>query len=201
MPEERYRVVVERCPDCGKETHVGHGEERFAVSEVVAAELECDHEVVDMRAGPKRGHLTHAVPPALRRAVMHRDGYRCAVPGCANATWIAVHHLVPRIEGGRHTEVNTCVLCTLHHRMTHAGQLLLERAPDGTLLAERLDAEPPLLDALLQVLDTCVLDTDEVARYLGLSAGQARALLLRHERRGAIVRTPDGAWGRLSSAA
>ena len=197
MPEERYRVVIERCPDCGKQTHVDQGDGRADVSAAVAAEADCDHETLTMEPGPARGRLTHALPPALRRAVMHRDGYRCVVPGCANATWIDVHHIVPRSEGGRHTEANTCVLCTLHHRMTHVGHLLIERAEDGTLHVERLGAEPALMPALMDVLEQCVLDTDEVARYLGVSPEQARALLARHERRGAVQRTPEGAWCRL----
>jgi hypothetical protein len=42
------------------------------------------------------------IPPALRRAVLARDRHRCRVPGCAHSTFVDVHHIQPRSEGGRH---------------------------------------------------------------------------------------------------
>ena len=38
-----------------------------------------------------------------RRSVMHRDGGRCVVPGCRDAVFVDVHHLVLRSEGGEHS--------------------------------------------------------------------------------------------------
>ena len=200
MPEERYRVVLEQCQTCLRSTHVGQEDGLHLASDAVVAEAECDHETVDGRPGPTLGHLTHAIPPAVRRAIMHRDRYRCAVPGCANHTWCDVHHLVPRSEGGDHAASNLAVLCTLHHRQVHEHRLRLTRGADGALHVERDAPDPPLLVALLDVLDACVLDTDEVARYLGVTEAEARAVLERHERRGAVVRTNRGAWGRLTFA-
>ena len=93
---------------------------------------------------------------------MHRDGYRCAVPGCSNPTWIDVHHIVARSDGGRHTDANTCVLCTGHHRLVHEGRLRLWRDEQGALRAEPVQEEPPVagleVDALLDVLSFTVLE-------------------------------------------
>jgi hypothetical protein len=66
------------------------------------------------------------VPPAVRREVMRRDGGRCVVPGCKNASFLDIHHLVLRSEGGEHDPDAMIVLCSAHHRAEHRGQLLIE---------------------------------------------------------------------------
>ena len=66
------------------------------------------------------------VPPALRRKVMRRDHGRCRVPGCRVTRNIDQHHIVPRAEGGGHTEDNILNLCESHHLAHHAGALLIE---------------------------------------------------------------------------
>ncbi len=122
---ERYRVIVTRCPDCGDE-HAAASE----LGETVAAQAACDAEVVDLRPGPGHGHLTRTIPPAIRRAVLHRDGTRCAVEGCRCRLWLDVHHLRSRATGGKHDEENLVTLCPLHHRLVHDGQLALELVRD-----------------------------------------------------------------------
>lgn len=125
---ERYRVVVTRCATCG-ETHAADAD----VSETVAEQAVCDAEVVDLRPGPARGYLTRTIPPATRRAVLHRDGLRCGVEGCRCRLWLDVHHLRSRAAGGTHDEENLVTLCPLHHRCVHEGILVLEvvRDPRG----------------------------------------------------------------------
>jgi hypothetical protein len=59
----------------------------------------------------KRAHQT--IPPARRRAVVARDQRRCQVPGCTNATWLDVHHLRLRSEGGLHSLENLVCVCTI----------------------------------------------------------------------------------------
>ena len=115
---ERYRVVVTRCASCG-DTHSDGAE----VGETVAAQAVCDAEVVDLRPGPARGHLTRTIPPATRRAVLHRDGLRCVVEGCRCRLWLDVHHLRSRAAGGGHEEGNLVTLCSVHHRAVHDGVL------------------------------------------------------------------------------
>jgi len=54
------------------------------------------------------------------------------VHGCRHATFVDVHHLVPRADGGAHTPENLITLCSAHHRAIHRGELLIEgTAPTG----------------------------------------------------------------------
>jgi hypothetical protein len=115
---ERYRVVVEHCPGCGR-TRGTDAE----LPDAVVAEAACDAEVVEMRAGPERGHHSSTVPPARRRAVSCRDRHRCRVPECTNRVWLDVHHVRQRARGGGHGEDNLVTLCTVHHRLVHEGRL------------------------------------------------------------------------------
>jgi 5-methylcytosine-specific restriction endonuclease McrA len=125
---ERYRVVVQRCPECGR-TDAPECE----LTDAQVGEACCDAEVVELRAGPHRGHLTHAIPPAVRRIVLHRDGYACRVPGCTNRLYLDLHHVEHRARGGRHTEGNLVTVCTVHHGLAHDGRLGVERSGEGFL--------------------------------------------------------------------
>jgi hypothetical protein len=62
--------------------------------------------------------------------VLRRDQHRCQVPGCRHATFVDVHHIQPREEGGGHEPENLLTLCGAHHRACHSGALSIEgRAP------------------------------------------------------------------------
>ena len=115
---ERFRIVLEHCPSC-RQTHSEGNEVRDTVHEMAC----CDSEVLEMRPGPKRGHLSRTVPPAVRRAVLQRDGGRCVVPGCECRLYVDLHHLRWRSRGGRHEEGNLAVLCSAHHKLLHDGYL------------------------------------------------------------------------------
>ncbi|HYJ09274.1 MAG TPA: HNH endonuclease, partial [Polyangiaceae bacterium] len=80
-------------------------------------------------AGANTPRAAQDVPPAVRRLVMRRDHGRCVVPGCKHATWVDVHHLQARAEGGAHGPENLITLCGAHHRALHKGRLRVE----GTL--------------------------------------------------------------------
>ena len=47
------------------------------------------------------------------------------MPGCQNATYLDVHHLLPRSEGGPNTAANLIPLCGAHHRAVHTGALVI----------------------------------------------------------------------------
>lgn len=131
---EPYRIVLEHCPTC-RHTAAPDAE----VSDTVAAEARCDAEVIDLREGPNRGRASRAIPPAVRRAVLHRDGWRCAVPHCGNRLWLQLHHLDAWARGGRNTEENLVSVCSCHHRAVHEGVLALERDGDGCLVVRHAD--------------------------------------------------------------
>jgi hypothetical protein len=75
---------------------------------------------------PKPARATQAIPPAVRRAVMTRDGRRCVVPGCRHATWLDTHHIDPKAEGGDHDPDNLVCLCGAHHLAVHRGDLVID---------------------------------------------------------------------------
>jgi hypothetical protein len=108
---DRHRFLVEHRSDAPVEV------------DAPASEACCDAEVVEVGAGPKRGHLSHTIPPATRRAVFHRDRYRCRVPGCSNRLWLDLHHVRFREHGGSHHESNVVVTCCVHHGLIHRGYL------------------------------------------------------------------------------
>jgi len=118
---ERYRIVLERCPACGKTDG-----RRAEVEEAVAEEACCDAEVVDMESEP-RGRLSRTIPPRVRRLVFHAYRDRCVVPGCSSRLWLDLHHVVPFALGGSHEPANLMPMCTAHHRLLHRGELGVER--------------------------------------------------------------------------
>jgi hypothetical protein len=79
------------------------------------------------------------VPPAVRRLVLRRDHCRCVVPGCKHATWVDVHHLKAREEGGGHEPANLITMCGAHHRALHRGALCVEGTPASGLTFRHAD--------------------------------------------------------------
>jgi len=77
-------------------------------------------------------------PPALRRAVRERDGYRCQYPGC-NSRQSDIHHIVPWAAGGATELANLTSFCQAHHVILHELGLLVSRAPDGGLTVDMPD--------------------------------------------------------------
>jgi hypothetical protein len=75
---------------------------------------------------------TQTIPPATRRLVLRRDHGRCVVPGCTHATFVDLHHVTPRSEGGTHDPDRLATVCGAHHAALHEGRLSIEgRASTG----------------------------------------------------------------------
>jgi hypothetical protein len=96
-----------------------------------AGELDHEHPHVGREAGvalarQKRQRATQDTPPAIRREVFWRDRGRCVVPGCRNATYVDLHHLDLRSEGGSNDPDNLVVLCSAHHGALHRGRLRID---------------------------------------------------------------------------
>jgi hypothetical protein len=116
------------------------------------------------------------VPPALRRAVIRRDQQRCRVPGCRNATFVDLHHIELRSEGGRNQQGNLVTVCGAHHRAAHRGHLVIEydahvgvrfRHADGTDYGQGL--QPRALDIQAKIFSAL--------RGLGFREREVRAVL------------------------
>jgi len=61
------------------------------------------------------------------------------VPGCRNSTYLDVHHIQLRSEGGRNEADNLVTLCGAHHRATHRGQLGIQGTSATTVLFRHAD--------------------------------------------------------------
>ena len=125
-----YQIAMTVCEACGRGSQQGRGEEMRVGSEIVEMAA-CDAQQVGRIESPASTHVGDSrahqnIPPAVRRKVMRRDGGRCVVPGCRHATFVDIHHIVLRSEGGRHDEDTLILLCSAHHRAEHRGQLIIE---------------------------------------------------------------------------
>ena len=163
--------------DHGSRPHVGADEPTRAVAPKQSAlETPSPHVGAQATSPTPRRRARQAVAPAVRRAVLRRDGNRCAVPGCTNHRFLDVHHLDPLAEGGSDDPDRLVTLCGAHHRNTHLGALCIAgnavdgftfSHADGTPYGERL--RPAALDLAEHAFGTL--------RHLGFKQSRARALV------------------------
>jgi hypothetical protein len=83
------------------------------------------------------GARTRTIPPALRRALQHRDR-GCRFPGCG-VRFGQGHHIRHWAQGGPTKLSNLTLLCRRHHRAVHEEGFQVDRQPDGTLRFRRPD--------------------------------------------------------------
>jgi hypothetical protein len=100
------------------------------VSAETSQRLACDATRVVMRHDAdgrvsKVGARTRTIPPALRRALVHRDR-GCRFPGC-HVRSAEGHHIRHWAHGGPTTLSNLALLCRRHHRSVHEEGYHVER--------------------------------------------------------------------------
>jgi 5-methylcytosine-specific restriction endonuclease McrA len=147
-PGERYQVVVHiDAPVLADPDQPGQSvlEDGTHVSAETSRRLACDASRVVMRHDPdgrvvEIGARTRTIPPALRRALLHRDP-GCRFPGCGVRVGQG-HHLRHWAQGGPTTLSNLALLCRRHHRAVHEEGYQIERGPDGALQFRRPDGRP-----------------------------------------------------------
>jgi 5-methylcytosine-specific restriction endonuclease McrA len=144
-PGERYQVVVHvdaavlTDPD-----QAGHSvlEDGVRGPAGTSQRLACDASRVVMWHD-RDGHVvavgarTRTIPPALRRALQHRD-HGCRFPGCGVRVGEG-HHVRHWAAGGPTTLSNLALLCRRHHRSVHEEGYRVARQPDGGLEFRRPD--------------------------------------------------------------
>jgi HNH endonuclease len=159
---------------------------------------------VSAHADPRARRAKQTIPPAVRRAILQRDHHRCGVPGCRNAVFLDIHHIVPRSEGGSNDPANLHSICGAHHRAVHRGQLVIERDASGVRFLHA-DGRPygeirPTLDPARPSRDTLDPQTRDIEKkvasalhHLGFRAADIRATLtdLRRREREANTATAD----------
>ena len=142
-PGERYQVVVHvdaavlADPDQPGQSVLDEG---ARVPAGTSQRLACDASRVVMRHDAdgrlvEIGARTRTIPPALRRALHHRD-CGCRFPGCG-VRFGQGHHLRHWAHGGPTTLSNLALLCRRHHRAVHEEGYQVERLPDGQLQFRR----------------------------------------------------------------
>jgi 5-methylcytosine-specific restriction endonuclease McrA len=142
---ERYQVVVHvDAPVLADPEAAGQSvlEGGTHVSAETSRRLACDASRVVMRHDPdgrilEVGARTRTIPPALRRALHHRDR-GCRFPGCG-VSFGQGHHIRHWANGGPTTLSNLAMLCRRHHRAVHEEGYQVERQPDGELRFRRPD--------------------------------------------------------------
>src|SRR6059036_2083600 len=147
-PGERYQVVVHvdapvlADPDQPGQSVLAGG---TRVSAETSRRLACDASRVVMRHDAdgrvvEIGARTRTIPPALRRALQHRDR-GCRFPGCGVRLGQG-HHIRHWAQGGPTTLSNLVLLCRRHHRAVHEEGYQLDRPPNGELRFRRPDGRP-----------------------------------------------------------
>ncbi|HYB71389.1 MAG TPA: DUF222 domain-containing protein [Candidatus Bathyarchaeia archaeon] len=150
-PGERYQVVVH--VDAAaladhEETGQSALEGGIRISAETSRRLACDASRVVMRHHPdgqvvEVGARTRTIPPAIRRALHHRDR-TCRFPGCDVRVGQG-HHVRHWANGGPTVLSNLVLLCRRHHRAVHEEGYQVEcseddtfhfRQPDGQVLPE-----------------------------------------------------------------
>ena len=144
-PGERYQVVVHvDAAVLADPEQPGQSvlEDGAHVPAEMSRRLACDASLVVMRHDQdgsvmEVGARTRTIPPALRRALHHRDR-GCRFPGCG-VGFTQGHHLRHWAQGGPTTLSNLALLCRRHHRAVHEAGYQVERGIDGALRFRRPD--------------------------------------------------------------
>jgi 5-methylcytosine-specific restriction endonuclease McrA len=181
-PGERYQVVVHvdaevlADPDQPGQSVLEDG---AGVSAETSRRLACDASRVVMRHDDEGrlveiGARTRTIPPALRRALHHRD-QGCRFPGCELRVTQG-HHLRHWAHGGPTTLSNLALLCRRHHRAVHEEGYQVARGSDGTLQFRRPDGSP----------------LPEVPAPASVPADPVKALRARHDSQGLRVNARTG---------
>jgi len=194
-PGERYQVVVHvdaavlADPDQSGQSVLEDGER---VSAETSQRLACDASRVVMRHDQdgrivEIGARTRTIPPALRRALQHRD-HGCRFPGCGVRVGQG-HHIRHWAHGGPTTLSNLALLCRRHHRTVHEEGYQVQRRDDGELQFRRPDG---LL--LPEVPSSPEIPTDVVQRFGALYDAGAPCTHTRVASSGWFGERPDVAY-------
>jgi hypothetical protein len=152
-------------------------EEGIRISAETCRRLACDASRVVMAHGPggevvEVGARTRTIPPALRRALLHRDK-TCRFPGCGVRDGQG-HHVQHWANGGPTTLSNLALLCRRHHRTVHEEGYTIAPGPDGVFQFRRPDGRP-----LPDVPAPAPVPSDPVASLQAENTGHGLAITAR----------------------
>jgi len=165
-----YQIQMTLCQSCGRASQDGGGLE-LPVEATVAELAQCDAQ--RLRPGQR---AAQDIPPAIRREVVRRHHHCCAVSGCRHGTWVDVHHVTPRSEGGTHDPELLVVLCSVHHKAVHRGTLLIEGTYSTGFRFYHTDGSPYGVAADAHAAGL-LADVFQAVRHAGFKEHEARRIL------------------------
>ena len=117
---------------CGAESNL---ENARNVSAETSRRLACDCAVVHWMEDSDGntlniGRKSRTIPPAIRRALNHRD-QGCRFPGCTAHKYTDAHHIHHWADGGETKLGNLVTLCRHHHRAVHEGGFSVQMKSNG----------------------------------------------------------------------
>jgi hypothetical protein len=172
-----YQIAVTICESCEQGFQTS-GSELVRVDSKTISMARCDAQALPHAGAATPVRASQAVSPATRRRVLRRDHGCCVVPGCCNATFVDLHHLDLKSDGGPHSDDNLVTLCAAHHRAEHRGQLVILRTPSTGLRFTHADGS-----AYGSVVSAATSEVTEKAflglRNLGFREKDAREALTR----------------------
>jgi hypothetical protein len=194
-PGERYQVVVHvdaavlADPEQPGQSVLEDGPR---VPAGTSQRLACDASRVVMRHDPEGrlieiGARTRTIPPALRRALLHRDR-GCRFPGCHVRVGEG-HHVRHWAQGGPTTLSNLALLCRRHHRAVHEEGYQVVPGPEGALQFRRPDGRP-----LPDVPSPATVPADPVAALRARHAAEGLRLHARTGLAGWLGERLDVGW-------
>jgi hypothetical protein len=194
-PGERYQVVVHvDAAVLADADQPGQSvlEDGPRVPAGTSQRLACDASRVVMRQDPdgrivEVGVRTRTIPPALRRALQHRDR-SCRFPGCT-VRFGQGHHVRHWAQGGPTTLSNLALLCRRHHRSVHEEGYQVARGSDGSLQFRRPDGR-----ALPDVPPPTAVPADPVAALRARHAAEGLRLHARTGLAGWLGERLDVGW-------
>ena len=139
---DRYQVVVhvraDAAKDRGSPVNAPHIEDGPDVSAETSRRIACDCSLlrVDEDKGGEPlsvGRKTRSIPPAIRRALLLRDG-GCRFPGCNHDRFVDGHHIVHWANGGETSLENLVLLCRHHHHLVHEGGFSCAKSAGGEIV-------------------------------------------------------------------
>jgi hypothetical protein len=179
---DRFQVVVHvdavalrEASDCGQSVIDG-----TRVSAETSRRLACDAgRVVMMHDAEGRvigaGHRTRTIPPAIRRALEHRDR-GCRFPGCG-LRFCDAHHINHWADGGATRLDNLMLLCRCHHRAVHEEGFRIVVTADGEFSFCRPDGRlMPDAPAAPRIPNDPVAALTAAHNTLGLAINSSTAL-------------------------
>ena len=127
-------LLVTTSLDSLQQAHNAPAEMEWAgpVPPETARRFACDATLTRVLVNPEGmpldvGRSTRVVPPAIRTALVVRDG-GCVAECCDRPpSWTEAHHIRHWIDGGETSLANLVLLCRSHHRKVHEERWTIER--------------------------------------------------------------------------